>query len=119
LATSRYPPGLGRSGRALWRDVEDGYKLRPDERQLLARACVEVDLLEQLTAAQAEAGPFGVGSAGQPVASPLLAEIRAHNLVLARLLDQLALPADSGRAVELRQARSALGRRAVRARWAG
>ncbi|MZE56157.1 hypothetical protein GTY86_33785 [Streptomyces sp. SID5770] len=94
MATPTQPEGLGDAGRALWDEINATYELAPDELALLGQTCRTLDELESIGAALA-AGPAVVeGSMGQPKASALFAEARAHRLVLAKLLDQLALPAD-------------------------
>jgi hypothetical protein len=118
----RAPRGLGAEGRGLWRAVagSDSYNLRPDELCLLAEACAEADLIGRMRAELDGAGLVTEGSQGQPVANPLIAEVRQHRLLLARLLSQLGLPdgADAASADdELRRARSRLGRQGARARW--
>ena len=88
------PVGLGEAGLGLWRQVVGDYELAPDELALLAQACRTLDELEAIREAL-EAGPVTVkGSTGQPKVSGLFAEARAHRLVLAKLLQQLELPAD-------------------------
>src|SRR3954451_6879515 len=85
------PAGLGEAGRGLWDEVVGAYELAPDELTLLGQACRTVDELEAIADALA-AGPVVVtGSMGQPKASGLFAEARAHRLVLAKLFEQLEL----------------------------
>lgn len=86
------PEGLGEAGLALWQQVLGTFELAPAEAALLVQACRTVDELEAIATALA-AGPVMVpGSTGQPKASALFAEARAHRLVLGKLLEQLALP---------------------------
>ncbi|MCC0099443.1 hypothetical protein K7B10_32645 [Streptomyces flavotricini] len=88
------PEGLAAAGQGLWQQITKDYELSPDELALLGQTCRTLDELEAISAALA-AGPAVVeGSMGQPKASALFAEARAHRLVLAKLLDQLALPAE-------------------------
>lgn len=88
------PEGLADAGRDLWARITEGYELSADELALLGQACRTLDELESIGSSLA-AGPVIVhGSTGQPKASALFAEARAHRLVLAKLLDQLALPAE-------------------------
>ncbi|MFD6914055.1 hypothetical protein [Streptomyces virginiae] len=94
MAASIVPEGLAAAGRSLWDRITEDYELSVDELALLGQACRTLDELEAISAALA-AGPVVVnGSTGQPKASALFAEARAHRLVLAKLLDQLALPAE-------------------------
>jgi len=46
----RPPTGLGKAGRALWRDVADEHDLDPVQRVLLVEACRMVDRLDTLHA---------------------------------------------------------------------
>ncbi|MFD9430323.1 hypothetical protein [Streptomyces sp. NPDC060002] len=88
------PEGLADAGRALWLEVVGEYELAPAELALFAQACRTMDEVEAISAAIA-AGPVVVpGSTGQPRVSGLFAEARAHRLVLGKLLEQLALPAE-------------------------
>jgi hypothetical protein len=116
MSTAPLPPeGLGVAGRALWESVIPAFVLEPDELALLASAARTVDELDRLTSALAKAKSLTVrGSTGQERAHPLLAEVRHHRLVLAKLLDEMGLPEAPGRV-------SAASRRASRAaesRWA-
>jgi hypothetical protein len=51
-----------------------------------------VDELEAIQAAISKGAVMVAGSTGQPKVTGLFAEARAHRLVLAKLLEQLALP---------------------------
>ncbi|MFD5673677.1 hypothetical protein [Streptomyces sp. NPDC127040] len=94
MAATTAPDGLAEAGLALWEEITTGYELSADELALLGQACRTLDELESIAASLA-AGPIVVnGSTGQPKASALFAEARAHRLVLAKLLDQLALPSE-------------------------
>ncbi|GGP98313.1 hypothetical protein BKA00_005825 [Actinomadura coerulea] len=109
------PAGLGEAGAALWADVVEVFELETAERRTLEQACRTADELERL-AEQLRAEPLVVpGSMGQVRAHPLLAEVRAHRLLLGRLLDELALPhegEDAGKTPRQRQASEA-----ARVRW--
>jgi hypothetical protein len=98
------------AGEAFRREFEATYA----EPELLYRTLLEqvvraLDLIEEMEARVAEDGLTVRGSAGQPRANPLLAEIRQQQTALARLLGALEL--DDPRA----DRRSA--RRAANARW--
>ena len=115
--TPRPPSSLGRSGRALWRQVVDAYTLEAHEERLLAQACATADTIDQLHAVINEEGVTSVGSTGQPVVHPAVQECRQQRLALARLLGAIALPdVDGGRTTLTgHQARSRAGHRT---RWA-
>ncbi|ALO09995.1 hypothetical protein AQF52_4401 [Streptomyces venezuelae] len=92
------PDGLGERALALWAGTVEDNELEPGELVLLEAACRLVDQVDVMEAAVAEQGPVVKGSRGQPAASPLLREIRAHRLAITRILRQLmaAAPAEEG-----------------------
>lgn len=109
------PAGLGTRAQELWISVTSTYRLRPDELVLLEEACREVDLIERIDARLRLGTITARGAWGAVAAHPLLAEIRQHRGVLARLLASLKLadvanqrPADSP---------STKARRAANTRW--
>ena len=111
------PPGLGTRAARLWREVVVDFDLRVDELRLLEDACREVDVIERLDVAVREGGLLVAGSMGQSRPNPLLGELRAHRLVLARLLAQVGFPVvDDDERAGVEQ-RSAKARKAARARW--
>jgi len=108
------PQGLGRKARRLWRGITTVYELRPDEARVLEDACREIDLIERLEEelAKPETDLIVHGSMGQPVANPLVQEIRQHRATLRQLLASLKLPDDEGGQVDAStQAREAAARR--------
>lgn len=110
----RKPSGLGDAGAALWADLVGPYEFRPDELRVLEAACREVDLIAAMEA-ELQGADFTVrGSQGQPVANPMLGELRQHRALLDRLLRSLALPDEEGRAATQR---SESARAAANARW--
>ena len=113
----RTPAGLGAGGRRLWSAVVGPFDLRPDELRILDDACREVDLVDRLEEAVAAAPLVVEGSRGQEAPHPLIPELRAHRLVLARLLKQLGLPDEPGIAKTKTMARSTSARKAAAARW--
>lgn len=107
------PAGLGDRGSALWDDVTSRYGLRPDELAILADACHEADVIEELKEQFKTAPLITTGSMGQDVAAPHVSEIRQHRTVLANLLTKLRLPDEDGRAASSSDA----GRALVSHRW--
>lgn len=116
MSPPKAPAGLGAAGRKLWREVLADFALPPDGQALLVQACRTVDELEQLREAIADAEVMTTGSQGQPVASPLFAEARAHRATLAKLISQLALP-DEEDVPKLTGAQER-ARNAAQTRWA-
>lgn len=108
------PSHLSDAGSTLWESVAGKYELRPDESEVLRRACETADMIAVLDAAWAEAGkPFLTrGSMGQDVIHPLIGERRAQASSLAALLRQLKLPDDAGSSAAPNQQRSA-----AQSRW--
>jgi hypothetical protein len=110
------PTGLRAPGRRLWVSVAERYVLTAGELEMLGQAfrtCDELDRLERAVRALPELTV--PGSMVQPKPHPLLAEVRAHRLLLERLTTALALP-DEDQEVGLRPgARHA--QVAARGRW--
>lgn len=111
----RPPPGLGPSGRALWRDILAEFGLAAHERAVLVQCCRCVDRLDALAAELAAAGSLTVaGSTGQPKAHPLLAEWRAQARVLESLSRALSIPLPGE---DVGRRRSPTARDAALQRW--
>lgn len=113
------PKGLGPSGRALWKRIvaalPDGWEWDDREASVLGLACRQADDLAALERVLADEGVMSVGSAGQPVTHPAVAEARQARLAIGRLLGQLALPDE-----EAEKATTAAGRhgqQAAETRW--
>lgn len=108
------PEGLGDKALVVWSEIAGNYELRIDELRVLEDACREIDLIERLEAELVHAELMVTGSMGQPVASPLVQELRQHRGVLARLLGWLKLPDEEAPA---KGNTSASARQAAMARW--
>jgi hypothetical protein len=108
------PAGLDVDGLSLWDDITAMYDLRPDELRVLGAACFEVDLISRMQVQSISENLIVTGSQGQPVANPLVQELRQHRSTLRGLLGQLKLPDEDGRAAS---SRSEQARSAANARW--
>lgn len=109
------PFDLEDAGRAMWAEVLGQFDLGPDEVGALREACRTVDELAMLRQGLAGQPMTVPGSTGQMVAHPLLAEVRRHREILAKLLERLNLPAgdeDAGSTPAQRRAQ-----RAAQQRW--
>lgn len=116
----RTPAGLGRRGRALWKDTIAAFDLSESERTILLEACRTLDDVEVLQQALVGAPMTTTGSRGQEVVHPLRAELRSERLLLAKLLLQLSIPQEAeGEGANKWDFLSASqrGRKAARARW--
>src|SRR5690606_12587211 len=72
------PTKLGAKARRLWNETTEQWELRPDELRVLEDACRQVDLIERIEKALADQDLIVRGSQGQPVANPLVQEVRQH-----------------------------------------
>lgn len=115
--TTRKPPprDLGTRGRAFWRRTVADYDLSDTEQELLRESCRLMDECESLRASVDEQGTTVLGSAGQVVVHPAVAQLRQHRLALGKLLSQLALPDLDG--ASLPSPMQARGKKAAQARW--
>jgi len=90
------PTSLSTAGRRLWRETVKEHDLQQHELETLRAACGELDLItlmEQELAGQ----PLTVtGSTGQPVAHPLVQELRQHRSTMSALIRSLKLEDDRG-----------------------
>lgn len=115
------PAGLGTDGRELWRSIVRDFDLGDDELAVLAAACHTRDELASLQV-ELVGQPLLIDGHGQVRAHPLLAELRAHRALLARLLKQLDLPAqndedDDDELLTAAEHRKRAARKAARDRW--
>lgn len=106
---------FGEKAQAVWDGVTGVYALRPDELRILEDACREIDLVERLEADLTGAPLTVKGSQGQPVANPLVAEVRQHRQVVKGLLGSLKLPDEDDARAPANP--SAAGRALVANRW--
>jgi hypothetical protein len=116
MAARRAPSGLGKSGRALWRDLHAEFGLSPHESAILVQCCRCVDRLDQIEAELSGAALTVAGSTGQPRAHPLLAEWRAQARVLESLSRALSIPLPGE---DVGRRRSPTAREAALQRWHG
>ncbi|MGW5210024.1 hypothetical protein ACWEQO_02080 [Streptomyces sp. NPDC004051] len=112
------PDGLGERGLKLWTDTLEELELDPDELLLLEEAARLADEIDRIAAALDAGELISRGSRGQPVANPLIREIRGHRLALSRLLRQLGATRPGEESGE-RSTPSERGRRAALSRWNG
>ncbi len=122
-ASRRAPPDLvarGR-GRKFWREVVAEFELGPDDVELLAETCRQLDLVDLLREAIGTDVLVSTGEGGRKV-HPAMIELRQVRIELRRSIAALGLPApDDAGAVELPpevpNILAARGRRAARGRW--
>jgi len=88
----RPPKGLGKAGRAKWREATQEFVFDPLETATLLQICRLTDRLQALEDESATSPPTTKGSRGQVVLSPIIQEIRLTSLALAKLCKSLDLP---------------------------
>lgn len=108
MMTRRTPSGLAAAGRKLWDSVNDEFDLAEAEAAQLEEACRVRDTISQLRAALKSDGTMIKSSQGARL-HPAIAEIRAQQLTLARLLATLAVPALTEDEAELPPSRGVRG----------
>lgn len=97
-------------GRRFWRAVLEDNELRPDELELLAEACRQLDLLDELRVVSEPVVLEGKVNAA-------IIESRQVRQELRRTLSQLCLPDPEEDADKVASIRSQKARRAARVRW--
>lgn len=90
-STPSPPAGLQRPGRKLWRSITRDYELAYHEQTQLEEACRCRDRITSLRALVDEHGEMIKSSQGLRL-HPGIAEIRAQQLALARILATLGVP---------------------------
>jgi hypothetical protein len=93
------PAGLGNAGRQLWREVaraaaQDDLELTVQERRWLLSACRLTDRLVEIEAAMDSEPAITVGYNKQPVANPLLTEIRQFHALISLTLGRIKIDVD-------------------------
>ena len=116
MGRSQYPPGLGPSGRRLWREITAEYGLAPHEAVILVQCCRCADRLDAIEAELSGAALTVEGSQGQPVRHPLLSEWRMQARVLESLSRALSIPLPSE---DVGRRRSPTARENALQRWSG
>ena len=91
MATTRVPSKLGSAGKKLWSAVTDDFELAEHELAQLEEACRVRDTIGVLRRQVEDDGTMISSSQGSRL-HPGIAEIRAQQLALARLLATLAVP---------------------------
>ena len=110
------PTGLKTPGKRLWLSVATKYVLTAAETEMLGQACRTADESDRLErAVRALPELVTTGSTGQLKPHPLLAEVRAHRLLLERLTTALNLPDDTEEVGT--RASSQHARKAAESRW--
>lgn len=90
-ALVRAPSGLKAPGRRLWTAVSKDFEMAEHEAAQLAEACFVRDRIEQLRR-QVDADGLMIGSSQGVRLHPGVAEIRAQQLTMARILATLGVP---------------------------
>ena len=117
-AKRRMPTGLLKDGRGqrLWRDLTARWEFTESEYRLLESACHTAD---RITLERRAIGTELTvkGSQGQIVAHPLLAQLRADEEHLAKLLARIDMPEPEQQANDDEGSRAARMRAVVNSRW--
>lgn len=87
------PAGLTGSGLALWTSTVAQFGMCEHELSILREACKTADSIDALQSAVDRDGVLNTSSQGVR-AHPALVELRQQRLCFARLMKQLAIPAD-------------------------
>lgn len=78
-------------GQTLWRSLSQEFEFSDADRELLAEACRCADEVEALTEVIDSHGRMIIGSMGQLIANPAIAERRQQQVTLQRMLKALRL----------------------------
>ncbi|RZS58975.1 hypothetical protein EV141_0188 [Microcella putealis] len=110
------PQGLNARGSIFWEEIHDDLEFDARDAAIVLEACRVLDVIDELTAAVDRDGVMTVGSTGQPVVHPGVAEIRMQQATFARLMGSLKLPDDDAANDRFRHERAKAG---AAARWYG
>jgi hypothetical protein len=114
MSARRAPSGLGKAGRALWREVMAEFGLAPHESAILVQVCRCLDRLDAIEGELAGAPLTVEGSQGQPRPHPLLSEQRMQARLLESLSRALSIPLPGE---DVGRRRSPSAREAAVQRW--
>lgn len=116
---ARKPRNLGEEASEFWDEVTSSYKLRPDEKLILADICRMMDTMDHLRLEMESGDTYLTGSMGQKVLNGIYAEMRQHAQTLSGLLAKLKLPdlAADGSAAPASDAGAEAGRLLAAKRW--
>lgn len=107
------PTNLGKTGRALWRQITAEWELDPRESAILAAACRQADDVAALEELLKNDGLVSVGSMKQPRLNAAITELRQSRLAVAKLLVDLRLPTEDAApmtSTQLRASKASLRR---------
>jgi phage terminase small subunit len=116
MAPPKPPASLGKAGRTLWSALVGAFDFDAHERELVATACRQADVVADLEAIVKAEGHMVTSPNGVQKIHPAVVEARAGRQALARLLGALSLPDDPDDEPRLTEAQRR-GRAAARARW--
>lgn len=116
------PADLGAEGRRLWRDIirdaaSQNVELTGQELVYLRHAGELADTIARMKVDVAEAPTIVNGYNKQPVANPLLAEIRMHRQLLGQMLARVKTDLPEAPGIGAATGTSNRCRAAARARW--
>jgi hypothetical protein len=101
----------------LWRNLTGDLEFDSHELQLLEAVCRTLDTISILQAQVDVDGVMALGSQGQPVVHPAVAELRQQRATMARLLGQLGIPNEDGAGGTVESMETVRARRAAQERW--
>ncbi|WP_448005330.1 hypothetical protein [Agromyces bauzanensis] len=108
------PEVLGSRGAAFWRELQAVNEFEAKETALLLEACRTLDRITELDELVSEDGLTIVGSTGQKVLHPAIAELRQQQAAFGRLVGSIELEEDEQAADLFRHRRAKAG---ADARW--